>query len=76
MNEPGLVGLSVRATGLPPRPDAQRRAGYAPPPDTYVPMLDHNGPRIGAAFRAVVDAQPGGVVVHWRPGPHGVVGSQ
>ena len=41
---------------------------YAPPPDTYAPMLDHNRQRIGAAFRAVADAPPGGVVVHCHAG--------
>jgi hypothetical protein len=41
---------------------------YDPPPDTYGPMLDRNRPRIGAAFRAVGEAPPGGVVVHCRAG--------
>ncbi|PWU43862.1 tyrosine protein phosphatase [Micromonospora globispora] len=41
---------------------------YVPPPDTYAPMLDHNRQRIGAAFRAVAEAPPGGVVVHCHAG--------
>ncbi len=42
--------------------------GYEPPPDSYAPMLDHNRRRIGAAFRAVAEAPPGGVVVHCHAG--------
>jgi len=42
--------------------------GYEPPPDTYAPMLDHNGPRIARAFRTVADAPPGPVVVHCKAG--------
>ena len=41
---------------------------YDPPPDTYAPMLDHCQHRIGAAFRAVAEAPPGGVVVHCHAG--------
>jgi protein-tyrosine phosphatase len=41
---------------------------YDPPPDTYAPMLDHNRERIAAAFSAVAQAPPGGVVVHCRSG--------
>ncbi|MFB6397762.1 tyrosine-protein phosphatase [Polymorphospora lycopeni] len=41
---------------------------YTPPPDSYGPMLDHNQERIGAAFRAVAEAPPGGVLVHCRAG--------
>ncbi|SCE88876.1 Protein tyrosine/serine phosphatase [Micromonospora viridifaciens] len=41
---------------------------YVPPPDTYAPMLDHNRPRIGRAFRAVAEAPPGGMVVHCQAG--------
>jgi protein tyrosine/serine phosphatase len=41
---------------------------YDPPPDSYAPMLDHNRQRIAAAFRAVAQAPPGGVVVHCRSG--------
>jgi protein tyrosine phosphatase len=42
--------------------------GYAPPPDSYAPMLDHNSARIAQAFRAVADAPPGPVVVHCTAG--------
>ncbi|MCW3842115.1 tyrosine-protein phosphatase [Micromonospora yasonensis] len=41
---------------------------YVPPPDSYAPMLDHNPARIAAAFRVVVEAPPGGVVVHCHAG--------
>ncbi|MFD6175791.1 MULTISPECIES: tyrosine-protein phosphatase [unclassified Isoptericola] len=41
---------------------------YVPPPDTYAPMLDGHRRRIGAAFRAVVEAPPGTVVVHCQAG--------
>lgn len=41
---------------------------YAPPPDSYAPMLDHNRPRIGQAFRAVAEAPAGGVLVHCQAG--------
>ncbi|SCL38970.1 Tyrosine phosphatase family C-terminal region [Micromonospora pallida] len=41
---------------------------YTPPPDTYAPMLDHNRQRIAAAFRAVAEAPPGGVLVHCKAG--------
>ncbi|MGR6317857.1 tyrosine-protein phosphatase [Micromonospora soli] len=41
---------------------------YVPPPDSYAPMLDHNRARIAAAFRVVVEAPPGGVVVHCHAG--------
>ncbi|SNT01356.1 Protein tyrosine/serine phosphatase [Asanoa hainanensis] len=37
-------------------------------PDTYAALLDHNRPQIGAAFRAVAEAPPGGVVVHCHAG--------
>ena len=37
-------------------------------PDTYGPMLDHNKPGIAAAFIAVAEAAPGGVVVHCHAG--------
>jgi hypothetical protein len=42
--------------------------GYEPPPDTYAPMLDHNGARIARAFCAVADAPTGPVVVHCTAG--------
>jgi protein tyrosine/serine phosphatase len=42
--------------------------GYEPPPDSYAPMLDHNGVRIAQAFCAVADAPPGPVVVHCTAG--------
>ncbi|MFR9775550.1 tyrosine-protein phosphatase [Micromonospora sp. MS34] len=42
--------------------------GYVPPPDSYAPMLDHNRARIAAAFQVVVEAPPGGVVVHCHAG--------
>ncbi|GHJ48027.1 protein-tyrosine-phosphatase [Catellatospora sp. TT07R-123] len=41
---------------------------YVPPPDGYVPMLDHNQARIGAAFRAVAEAPPGAVLIHCHSG--------
>lgn len=41
---------------------------YPPPSDTYVPMVEHNRERIGAAFRAVAEAPPGGVLVHCHGG--------
>jgi protein tyrosine/serine phosphatase len=41
---------------------------YAPPPDTYAPMLDYNRTRIGEAFRTVGEAPPGAVVVHCQAG--------
>ncbi|WP_331253134.1 tyrosine-protein phosphatase [Micromonospora echinospora] len=41
---------------------------YIPPPDTYAPMLDHNRHQIAAAFRAVAEAPPGGVLVHCTAG--------
>ncbi|GIF70801.1 tyrosine-protein phosphatase [Asanoa siamensis] len=37
-------------------------------PDSYVAMLEYNRPQIGAAFRAVADAPPGGVLVHCLEG--------
>jgi protein-tyrosine phosphatase len=37
---------------------------YEIPHDTYAPMLDHNGPRITAAFDAFAFAPPGPVAVH------------
>jgi protein tyrosine/serine phosphatase len=37
-------------------------------PDTYGPMLDHNQTRIAAAFIAVAEAPPGGVIVHCHGG--------
>jgi protein tyrosine/serine phosphatase len=42
--------------------------GYEVDPDTYGPMLDHNAERIRAAFVALADAPPGGVVVHCQAG--------
>jgi protein-tyrosine phosphatase len=42
--------------------------GYEPPPDSYAPMLDHNGARIAQAFRAVADAPLGPVAVHCAAG--------
>jgi protein-tyrosine phosphatase len=41
---------------------------YEPPPDTYGPMLDSHRARIGAAFIALAEAPPGGVVVHCHGG--------
>jgi protein-tyrosine phosphatase len=41
---------------------------YAPPPDTYAPMLDHNRKRIGEAFSAVAEAPAGCVVLHCQAG--------
>ncbi|GAA1864915.1 tyrosine-protein phosphatase [Asanoa iriomotensis] len=37
-------------------------------PDSYGAMLEHNRPQIGAAFRAVAEAPPGGVLVHCLEG--------
>jgi protein-tyrosine phosphatase len=37
-------------------------------PHTYAALLDHSRPGIGAAFRAVAEAPPGGVVVHCHEG--------
>jgi protein-tyrosine phosphatase len=39
-------------------------SSYAPPADTYGPMLEVNRDRIARAFRAVAEAPPGAVVVH------------
>lgn len=41
---------------------------YDYPDDSYGPLLDHNRPRIAAAFRAMADAPPGGILVHCRGG--------
>jgi protein tyrosine/serine phosphatase len=41
---------------------------YEAPHDTYAPMLDHNGERIGRAFRALAGAPAGAVVVHCHGG--------
>jgi len=43
-------------------------ADYEIVPDTYAALLDHNRPEVGAAFRAVAEAPPGGVVVHCHEG--------
>ncbi|MEV4623704.1 tyrosine-protein phosphatase [Asanoa sp. NPDC049573] len=37
-------------------------------PDSYAALLDHSRPGIGAAFRAVAEAPPGGVIVHCHEG--------
>ncbi|GIF68951.1 protein-tyrosine-phosphatase [Asanoa ishikariensis] len=43
-------------------------ADYEIVPDSYSALLDHNRPQVGAAFRAVAEAPPGGVVVHCHEG--------
>lgn len=43
-------------------------AEYEIVPDTYAALLDHNRTQVGAAFRAVAEAPPGGVVVHCHEG--------
>jgi protein-tyrosine phosphatase family protein len=42
--------------------------GHEIRPDTYGPMLDHNKSRIAAAFIAVVEPPPGGVLVRCHAG--------
>ena len=42
--------------------------GYEYPADSYGPLLDHNQDRVAAAFRAIAEAPPGGVLVHCRGG--------
>ncbi|MEU8228464.1 tyrosine-protein phosphatase [Actinoplanes sp. NPDC048967] len=41
---------------------------YEYPADSYGPLLDHNQGRVAAAFRAIAEAPPGGVLVHCRGG--------
>lgn len=41
---------------------------YDFPPDTYGPLLDHNPGHVAAAFRAIAEAPPGGIVVHCHSG--------
>jgi ubiquinone/menaquinone biosynthesis C-methylase UbiE/protein tyrosine phosphatase (PTP) superfamily phosphohydrolase (DUF442 family) len=41
---------------------------YDHPDDSYGPLLDHNQPRLAAAFRAIASAPPGGVLVHCHSG--------
>jgi hypothetical protein len=41
---------------------------YAYPDDSYGPLLDHNRERVTAAFRALAEAPPGGVLVHCHSG--------
>ncbi len=41
---------------------------YRPDPDSYIPMIDHQGHRIAAAVEAFVDAPPGPVIVHCHSG--------
>jgi protein-tyrosine phosphatase len=41
---------------------------YEYPADSYGPLLDHNKERVAAAFRAIAEAPPGGVLVHCRGG--------
>ena len=41
---------------------------YEYPDDSYGPLLDNNQERVAAAFRAIADAPPGGVLVHCRGG--------
>jgi SAM-dependent methyltransferase len=38
------------------------------PDDSYGPLLDHNQERVAAAFRAIAEAPPGGVLVHCHSG--------
>ena len=41
---------------------------YQAPEDSYGPLLDHNKEHVAAAFRAIAEAPPGGVVVHCHSG--------
>ncbi|GAA3334677.1 hypothetical protein GCM10020358_00030 [Amorphoplanes nipponensis] len=41
---------------------------YAVPEDSYAPLLEHNKEHVAAAFRAVAEAPPGGVLVHCHGG--------
>ncbi|MGW4943187.1 tyrosine-protein phosphatase [Actinoplanes sp. NPDC004185] len=41
---------------------------YEYPADSYGPLLDHNKERVAAAFRAIAEAPPGGVLVHCHGG--------
>jgi hypothetical protein len=41
---------------------------YAYPDDSYGPLLDHNTECVAAAFRAIAEAPPGGVLVHCHGG--------
>jgi protein-tyrosine phosphatase len=42
--------------------------GGATEPDTYRLMIDHSRQSVAAAFQAIADAPPGGVVVHCHSG--------
>jgi SAM-dependent methyltransferase len=49
-------------------PVLRDKIDYEFPDDSYGPLLDHNKERVAAAFRAIAEAPPGGVVVHCRSG--------
>ena len=50
------------------RPLLPEEIAYPHPDDSYGPLLDHNQERVAAAFRAVAEAPPGGVLVHCHSG--------
>jgi SAM-dependent methyltransferase len=50
------------------RPVLPEVIDYEHPDDSYGPLLDHNGERLAAAFRAIAEAPPGGVLVHCHSG--------
>jgi hypothetical protein len=50
------------------RPVLPEVIDYEHPDDSYGPLLDHNKERLAAAFRAIAEAPPGGVLVHCHSG--------
>jgi hypothetical protein len=50
------------------RPLLPEEITYPHPDDSYGPLLDHHRELVAAAFRAVAEAPPGGVLVHCHSG--------